>query len=92
MLPGAALPAAAATEAAAASRRVAGQPGGRDVLAHVGVGQGAGEEVHRVVHQGGLRLKQFNEMSWSSLPTAQIGRMGKSRGLTPIFRSLYIMK
>ena len=87
MLPSAALPAIVA-----AGHRVAGEPGRRDVLAHVGVGQGAGEEVHRVVHQGGLRLKQFNEMSWSSLPTAQIGRMGKSRGLTPIFRSLYIMK
>ena len=44
-----------------ASRRVAGQPGGRDVLAHVGVGQGAGEEVHRVVHQGRLGLKQLSE-------------------------------
>ena len=54
MLPSAALPAIVA-----AGHRVAGEPGGRDVLAHVGVGQGAGEEVHRVVHQGRLRLKRY---------------------------------
>ena len=59
MLPGAALPAATAPTAAAAGRRAAAEPGGRDVLAHVGVGQGAGEKVHRVVHQGRLRLKRY---------------------------------
>ena len=67
MLPGAALPAAAA-----AGRRVAGQPGGRDVLAHVGVGQRAGEEVHRVVHQGRLSLKKLSEsvfVRWGNYET-----------------------
>ena len=49
---------------------VAGDPGGRDVLAQVGVGQGAGEQVHRVVHQRGLGLKERHDSAvlWAVRP------------------------